>query len=264
MVLFEGAAGELRTHWSLRANDAVSAAAGFPASGGRPAPVLRLRRLRADGGSDPVQEVRLRPEGLAGEGEMAFAVGRDYGRFEAELGLINQDGGWLALARSNRLERAASIGLDLSGLGRARRRPPRVGRGSTTAVAAPQDPPPRDPVVPVPVGAVAVADPAPGEAGDQALAIPTARDGIETSATTRIPLLVYGCPASPGTGLVIEAELRISGRAAPNSEIDLFGHRYRIGPGGRFQLQLRVDDPDLLRRALAQHPPPELGCSRED
>lgn len=250
MVLFEGAPGELRAHWSLRADDTVGAATGFPTAGGRPLPVLRLRRLRADGGADPVHEARLRPNGLGGEGETAFAVGQDYGRFEAELGLVNQDGGWLALTRSNQLERAASIGLDLSGLGSRRRRPARAGALVDQMDAS---------TVPAPV-------PAPASAAmpDPALAVPLARDGIETSGTTRIPVLVYGCPAPTETHLVIEAELRISGRAAPNSVIDLFGHTYRVGPGGRFQLALRVDDPDLLRRALAQHPPPELTCSRED
>ncbi len=67
--------------------------------------------------------------------------------------------------------------------------------------------------------------------------------------------LVYG-QASPRPGeLMIEAELRVNGCAAPGSEIDLFGYPYRVGPGGRFQLIIRVDDPDVIARAFALNPP---------
>ncbi|MFD2110660.1 hypothetical protein [Thiorhodococcus fuscus] len=86
----------------------------------------------------------------------------------------------------------------------------------------------------------------------------------ETDRAFKIPRLDYGQPASRGTQLLLEAELRIQGWAAPNSEVDLFGHRYLVGPGGRFQFLVKVDDPDLLRRALDLQPPPELSRSRED
>lgn len=65
----------------------------------------------------------------------------------------------------------------------------------------------------------------------------------------------YGQPTHGGTELLIEAELRVNGCAAPGSLIDLFGHPYRVGPGGRFQLVIRVDDPELIRRALELNPP---------
>jgi hypothetical protein len=67
--------------------------------------------------------------------------------------------------------------------------------------------------------------------------------------------LRYGHPAPGGTELSIEVELRINGCAAPGSEIDLFGHPYRVGPGGRFQLVIRVDDRDLIKRAFELNPP---------
>ncbi len=76
--------------------------------------------------------------------------------------------------------------------------------------------------------------------------------------------LVYGQPPTRVTGLQLAAELRITGQAAPGTLIDLFGHPFRVGPGGRFQLVLRVDDAALLRRALELHPPPELTRPRED
>ncbi len=79
----------------------------------------------------------------------------------------------------------------------------------------------------------------------------------------RIEPLTYERPTSRTTGLELEAELRIHGRAEPNSTIDLFGFSYRVGPGGRFLLTLRVEDPDLLRRALEAAPPPELAPGRD-
>ena len=88
------------------------------------------------------------------------------------------------------------------------------------------------------------------------------------SAPTRIgvPLepLTYERPPERVNGLELEAELRLTGRARPGSIIDLFGFRYRVGPGGRFQMLLPVTDPVLLRRALEAAPPAELTRSRED
>ncbi|WP_296810438.1 hypothetical protein [Thiocapsa sp.] len=65
----------------------------------------------------------------------------------------------------------------------------------------------------------------------------------------------YGQPTPGGAELLIEAELRVNGCAAPGALIDLFGHPYRVGPGGRFQLVVRVDDPDLIKRAFELNPP---------
>lgn len=86
----------------------------------------------------------------------------------------------------------------------------------------------------------------------------------ETVRLAPISRLTYGQPPSEVAGILVEAELRITGQAPPGTLIDLFGHPYRIGPGGRFQLVLRVDDPSLLRRALELNPPPELTVQRDD
>jgi hypothetical protein len=67
--------------------------------------------------------------------------------------------------------------------------------------------------------------------------------------------MLYGQPAPGGRELLIEAELRVNGCAAPGALIDLFGHPYRVGPGGRFQLVIRVDDPELIKRAFELNPP---------
>jgi hypothetical protein len=70
-----------------------------------------------------------------------------------------------------------------------------------------------------------------------------------------IPPLVYGLPTPRGSELIIEAELRVNGCAPPGSEIDLFGRPFRVGPGGRFQIVIRVDDAALIRRAFELNPP---------
>jgi hypothetical protein len=94
---------------------------------------------------------------------------------------------------------------------------------------------------------------------DGARALTGAHPGIGV----RIEPLTYERPPTRAMGLELEAELRIHGRATPNSTIDLFGYSYRVGPGGRFLLVLRVEDPELLRRALEEAPPPELSRGRD-
>lgn len=73
----------------------------------------------------------------------------------------------------------------------------------------------------------------------------------------------YGvAPVRPGC-VEIEAQLRIVGSAPPNQVLDLFGFPYRVGPGGRFQFVLPVEDLELLARALAARPPGALLKSRD-
>ena len=67
--------------------------------------------------------------------------------------------------------------------------------------------------------------------------------------------MVYGQAVPRNGELLIEAELRINGCAAPGSEIDLFGFSYRVGAGGRFQFFIKVDDPALIKRAFELNPP---------
>jgi hypothetical protein len=57
-----------------------------------------------------------------------------------------------------------------------------------------------------------------------------------------------------GEDVEVQAELLIYGRAAPGAEIDLFGHRLRVGSKGYFFLRRAVEDPDLLARFLSDLP----------
>lgn len=287
VVLYDGASDQLRLHWTLAIDDLLQAASSFPASGGSPVPTLRLCRMLDDGGREVVAERSLRAARLGGQGETAFRAGSDYACFSVDFGLRNEDGGWLVLTRSNQLQRAGSVGLhfpiDPALLVRRSRRagsrhePHRPGemaadraptvrqRGSASPLVAeeawggghPQDL----------SGGIANGEPfdstlrnslAEGQSGSE-------RDaGIATGAPTQIPTLVYGCRTPLGTELLVEAELHIHGCATPNMEIELFGHRYRVGAGGRFRLTIKVDDPELLKRAFALHPPPESVLMRDD
>ena len=118
-----------------------------------------------------------------------------------------------------------------------------------------------------PPGSAAPALPDPAAAAGP----PAAESPPDTAAPVLTPVLTevlwsltYGQAPVHAEGLLIEAELRITGQAAPGSRVDLFGFPYRVGPGGRFQLRLAVKDPALIARALALNPPPELGLTRED
>ncbi|NEV60903.1 hypothetical protein [Thiorhodococcus minor] len=298
LALYPGTAQELRARWTLRPDDFISYGAGFPIDAGRPEAVLRLRRLSAEGGSETAQEIRLRLQGIGGEGDAGFRVEGDYSAFEAELGLSSEAGGWLLLARSNRLQQATGIGLEaLDALQRpmppAASRPSPVsvepGERAATSGGAP-DVGQRWQVQSglLPSHGTSDAHPGPGAAlglgssdsatlgsqmtGEEAGGIPALSvqmqpggegGGNATLAPIERPRLMYGEPCPTGAGLVVEAELRIRGWAPPNSEIDLFGHPYRVGPGGGFQLVLKVDDAELLKRALDLHLPPEIGSRRE-
>jgi len=112
LVLEAGALGEAVVHWHLEADDYVGIGQAFAATGGAPAAVLRLRRLRADGGADAAAEAPLHLTGHQGSGDRNFAVEHEAAQFEAELGLTNNDGGWMLLARSNRLAATSTASVN--------------------------------------------------------------------------------------------------------------------------------------------------------
>ena len=347
VVLYGAARGVLRVQWRLEPDTLEQAVGSFPVAGARPTLVLRLRRLRPDGGSDQLDEVRLAAVARSGSGFREFSVPLDHGRYRAELGLINRDGGWLMLARSNDLDNVAKVGVDLTRLAAAPATPLSPNAQDTAeSVGAPADQrptdarpvpifplalrliaehtgdlppgagsiPPTAPASPAPVALLAPGMPtasagAPGDDVTLAVMLDSVAQGLPVQQEVRapdadggradspdspeypplpvrpvlpelltaaepaaaesvtygpIPPLSYGQEPVRSMGVQILAELRISGQAAPGTEIDLFGHPYRVGPGGRFQLVVLVDDPELLRRALALHPPPELREKRED
>ncbi|EGV31634.1 hypothetical protein ThidrDRAFT_1835 [Thiorhodococcus drewsii AZ1] len=283
VAIFTGEGGRLHANWALQPNDLSRFVDAFPPDGGTLFPVLRLQRLEAEGRSTPVEEKRLFLPGIGGEGETIFQFGQDHARFQVELGLVNANGGWLSLARSNGLQHVSSLGLpfyDDEGQTHVREGAGLLSyaseaKGSDGSLAIDH----HGSVESTPAdssqgGVVRAPGAGAGEAesvDDEHRSACDAHGGLEqpspqteTDHAFQIPRLDYGKPVSRGTQLLLEAELRIQGWAEPNSEIDLFGHRYLVGPGGRFQFLVKVDDPDLLRRALDLQPPPELSRPRED
>lgn len=100
--------------------------------------------------------------------------------------------------------------------------------------------------------------------GPQAAGMPPSAGAVAARIGVALAPLTYESPPEQASGLELNAELRISGRAPPGSTLDLFGFRYRVGSGGRFQLLLPVTDPEVLRRALEAAPPAELTRPRDD
>ena len=265
LTLYPGDTGEVRVHWRLHADQVVGQGARFPSADGVPEAVLRLGRLQAEGGAELVHERRLHLSGLSGSGEIAFRIGEDFALLEAELGLMNPEGGWLLLTRSNRLQSARGLGLESlchpESSERLVRGQKQFGPSDSFAPAFS-----RSPQSLSREGRVADPDQSSLEQSSSSVDVfsrhsdGSATIGDQTGFTevrtaTAIPVLNYADPVPATTRVVIEAELRIHGWSAPNTEIDLFGQRYRVGPGGRFQLSVKVEDPELIRRALEQHPP---------
>ncbi|MBN2885390.1 MAG: hypothetical protein JXM75_01620 [Chromatiaceae bacterium] len=235
LVLHEAMSGDLHAHWCLTSDDRMRASAGFAPEAGLPTPRLRLLRLDVGQAPEVLATVGLGSGALGGRGVAAFAVEPRSRRYRVELGLVGPGGGWMLLARSNVLDSAASVSVRQV-LARAR-----AAR----------------------LQAADAGDDSSSSTGLAPSATPPSRNKSSSPASSRIPVLDYA-PTSGASEVHIEARLCLHGWAPPNTEIDLFGHAYRVGPGGRFQLELRVDDADLLREALSQHPPPQLTLRRED
>jgi len=239
LVLSEAIGGDLHAHWCLTSDDRMRASAGFAQGGGLPVPRLKLLCLDQGRASEVQSTVGLGAGVLGGRGVVAFAVEPRSRRYQVELGLVGPGGGWLLLARSNVLDSAASVSVRQV-LARAR-----AARAKTTELGG--EPP----------------SPSGSPSGIVPSATPPSRNAPNSLAVSRIPVLDYA-PTAGASEVHIEARLCLHGWAPPNTEIDLFGHAYRVGPGGRFQLELMVDDADLLREALRQHPPAQLRLKRED
>lgn len=323
LVLYGGASGELRVHWYLVRDDFEKAAASFPNGGHGASAVIRLLREHPNGGAEPFEERTLATQ-RDGSGEMGFQIPPDHGRYRTELGLTNQDGGWLMLARSNSLDNAVSVGLSLPtrpvlgqepvmvmapvfGVDTASPVSPRGGEvqglkidptleGPADAGPAESLPVRRlecarvfpladlpDAVMPhgAPIQALIQGLGVPeqplsvhrvSEDALQSMSGPDLVSGASEISDSAIPLrvgvkihtLTYERPPERTVGVELEAELRISGRASPNSVIDLFGMPYWVGSGGRFQFDVRVEDPQLLRQALEAAPPPQIGHPRNE
>ncbi|GAB0148991.1 hypothetical protein McPS_17310 [Marichromatium sp. PS1] len=228
VTLFERAAGGIGASWCLASTDVARAAALFGPGGA--SPVVRLLRADPGAGDRLVAErvVRARVSGGA-HGLMGLVERPPSGDYCAELGLSDGAEGWVMIARSEPFAHGLGLEVDVE---RVRRGV--VARGDVAA-------------------SVSIAAPADVSRPEEARLVGQAP-----------PRLEYAQPSPRAEDVVVEARLCVSGWAPPGREIDLFGQPYRVGPGGRFQFECRVEDPELLRAILAQHPPALASRTEED
>jgi hypothetical protein len=74
------------------------------------------------------------------------------------------------------------------------------------------------------------------------------------SADPRAPIAGSGPLQRAVLDASLSAELLVRGSAPPNTLLDLGGHPYRVGPGGRFELRVPIRDPELVQRLLSSLP----------
>jgi hypothetical protein len=76
----------------------------------------------------------------------------------------------------------------------------------------------------------------------------------QTSGSSTTPVAGSG-PVCPAAGeATLSAELVVHGSAPPNTLLDLGGHAYRVGPGGRFLLRIPIREREVIMRVLATLP----------
>lgn len=84
----------------------------------------------------------------------------------------------------------------------------------------------------------------------------TGRPGgpAEAPAADRSPAAGSGPLRVAAGEATLSAELVVHGSAPPDTLLDLGGHAYRVGPGGRFLLRIPIRDREVIMRVLATLP----------
>jgi len=107
LVLYDRDPGHLQAQWYITPEEIAQARSLFPNQGTGLQQVLRLRRLDQDGRAEVVASAVQGSGDSKGEGLGTFTLqpdGAEYEyEYECELGLESGDGGWLVVARSNRI-----------------------------------------------------------------------------------------------------------------------------------------------------------------
>lgn len=103
LVLFDVDPNQVQAQWQITDAALASAIGAFPAGASQVRPLLRLRRIADDGSSRELAAL-AQPATAGGlDGVARLRVAEPGGELEAELGLASGEGGWLLLARSNRV-----------------------------------------------------------------------------------------------------------------------------------------------------------------
>ncbi|MFE8033972.1 glycogen synthase GlgA [Thiohalocapsa marina] len=250
LTLYPASAGTLMLRWHLEPGLAEEARAAF----GRAAPVATIRLLRLDVSAPP----RIQASASVGaiehwsDGDALYDYGGD-GEFLAELGLGTADGGWVLLARSNRCRSVAATSLARPETKLQVTSGP-VAEQSTESVTERVTAPVR---CPIPESVTATEpDPEPEpepESEPEQKSAPAKKPEPERKPEVRAGSGPLRRPAS-AQGFELDAELLVHGGAAPGTLLDLGGHAYRVGPGGRFSFRLPLRERALILRLLAGVP----------
>jgi len=103
LVLYDRDPGYIQAQWYVTLQALAEARRLFPGGGSGLRQVLRLCRLDRDGCAEVVASTPQGSDVSEGAGEDGFALPGDGAEYSCELGLESDAGGWLLLARSNRV-----------------------------------------------------------------------------------------------------------------------------------------------------------------
>ena len=106
LVLYDRDPEHLQAQWYVTPEEVAQAQSLFPGGGAGLRQVLRLRRLDQDGRAEILVSVSQALGEAKREGNEDFSPDGSGGDYECELGLESSDGGWILLARSNRVRLA--------------------------------------------------------------------------------------------------------------------------------------------------------------
>jgi hypothetical protein len=103
LVLYDRDPEHLQAQWYVTPEELAQARCLFHEQAASARQVLRLRRLTRDGKAEVVASVPRPKAESKRDGQESFALQGDGAEYECELGLESDTGGWLLLARSNRI-----------------------------------------------------------------------------------------------------------------------------------------------------------------
>lgn len=109
LVLYDRDPEHLQAQWHITPQALAEARGLFPGDGSDLRQTLRLCRLDQDGRAEVVASTPQETGASQGTGQDGFARHGDGAEYACELGLESETGGWLLLARSNRVRPAAWI-----------------------------------------------------------------------------------------------------------------------------------------------------------
>ncbi|MBB1126204.1 hypothetical protein [Thiospirillum jenense] len=241
MVLYP-ISGGIALNWNLPHENFVISLTALTARLVQPQLMLRLYQRGVAEGQQPaellVAVAYLTVANAQRRGYAYYLAPTLVGNYQAELGVTTADGGWLMLVRSNYLQLSQAVGAAfLHSLPIATAAVETVApfKFSHTTVAE---------IANVPLQHVTAA-----ECSSQ---LPPPITTIQPVDFTKNPVLAGSGPLSPypNTTVAVWGHLRIEGQAPPGTQLDLGGHAYQVGAGGRFMFNLPLHERGLIDAML--------------